>query len=286
MPVLLFLFGFGRHASVAGFVRTSEVVAVLSSDSYYYEEAFNGFREAFDRDVTVLYLNKGALDIGKTTKIVVTFGGKAALQSYPEEIQVINCLASVSFERGRHMVIQMMPAPHLLLSKIKEIQPTIKRLAVFWMSDFMRDYVQRMEQASFAFDVKIISEKLVDAVELPDELRKISGKVDAIWLPSDPLLVTVRNFTMIKDFSWANGVPFYVPTIGLAEKGATGAVYVSYQEMGRLAALEARKVLSGESTGDEIFPEALEVTVNLTAAKKAGLEVPQEVNKKFNRIIQ
>ena len=55
--------------------------------------------------------------------------------------------------------------------------------------------------------------------------------------------------------------------------------------MGRAAGLAAREVLSGEWTLETIYPGKAEVTINLKAAEKAGLEIPKEALEKADKVL-
>jgi ABC-type uncharacterized transport system substrate-binding protein len=132
--------------------------------------------------------------------------------------------------------------------------------------------------------IEVSAERLEDVGDLPSCLRGLKGKVDAIWLPPDPLLISARNFEIIKHFSYDNDVPFYVPTEGLAEQGATAAVSVTYQEMGRTMAVAAKSALTGSAVAAELYSEQIHVAVNLAAAAESALVVPAAAVKAADKV--
>jgi ABC-type uncharacterized transport system substrate-binding protein len=134
--------------------------------------------------------------------------------------------------------------------------------------------------------VQILAEKVQGPGDLPDHLRHLVGeRADALWLPPDPLLVNAQNFTALKEFSWANDVPFYAPNDGLVEKGAVASVSSSFREIGRAAALAALAARSGPVGHKEVHPEKSETTVNLSAATQSGLRTAQDVLRKADRVL-
>jgi len=257
--------------------RAQEVVAVLSSDSQYYLEALRGFQDAWGQSIPSFNMRIETPVITEKTKLVVAFGGKANTLRYPAKTLVVSCMTSA--EGGnRYLYISMAPSPGQVFSKLKLLQPSLKRLAIFWASDSMADYIRQMRQASFSNNIELVEIKLENSDTVPDQLRNIQSRVDAIFLPPDPLLVNISNFATIKDFSSANHIPFYAPTEGLVEKGATASVASSFSEMGRSAALAARELLKGlPQTTTLVYPDKVRIAINLTAARNSTLKVTPEL---------
>src|SRR4051812_36841949 len=88
--VVLLLFLFALPA-LAG--NSPPVVAVLSSQSGPYLEAFAAFQQELGRSVPVVPLEKDAPRLPPGTRTVVAFGGKAALAAYPSDVNLVYCLA-------------------------------------------------------------------------------------------------------------------------------------------------------------------------------------------------
>jgi len=74
-----------------------QVTAVLSSDLGPYGEAYAGFVEAFGQPVTQINLKNDRLQLSADTRVVVAFGGKAALLDYPEDVTLIYCFVFLVF---------------------------------------------------------------------------------------------------------------------------------------------------------------------------------------------
>lgn len=91
------------------------------------------------------------------------------------------------------------------------------------------------------------------------------------------MLITRENLTIMKDFSWANGIPFYGSTKGMTRDGAAASIGVSFAEMGKAAAAAALALGKGDALPDTIFPEQAEITINSDAAAKCGLKFPRAV---------
>ena len=271
--------------------RTQEVIAVLSSDLGPYREAFEGFQESFKRPVSLFNLSERAPKIGEKTRLVVTFGGKAAQWTYPDQVILIYCMApgtrlDLKGRKGRLIEIQMLPPPASVLSRLKEIQPPLKRLAAFWASTSMKEYIEETERISPSFGIKILSERLGGPNEFPDRLRALFyGSVDALWLLPDPLLIGAQSLSALKEFSWSNQIPLYVPTAGLVEQGGTASISSSFREIGRAAAIAAGHALAGEPIQGALYPEKPEVTLSVTSAEKTGLKIPSRALENADKVL-
>ena len=272
--------------AVAGTARAGETVVVLGSDLAPYREAYEAFKVAFGAPVELLPM--GAR-LPKDVKVVVAFGGKAALQRYSDRTTLIYGLApglevTAETHDGSNTMIRMEPEAGALLQKLTEVQPGLKRLGVIWSSEGHGSAMERLAEAIRKRGLKPVVERISGADEMPSALRRLKGKVDALWLPPDPLVINARNFEMIKSYAYGNDVPFYAPVEGLAEKGAAAAVSVSNAEMGRAAATAARDALAGELLPAEIFVSHVRLAVNLSAARECELTVPPSVLKAADKV--
>lgn len=256
-----------------------EVTAVLSSAPGPYQAAFDGFLKAIGREVSPVRLPARPLAAG--TRVVVAFGGEAAIQPYPHDATLIACMAPGLGARLRHrgpfVFVSMKPAPGRLLSELRRLQPGLKRLGVLSDGRDTAGYLPDLRRAAAAIGMEIASPRAVGPNGVPSALRSLlAAKADAIWLAPDPSLATPENFQTIKQFSWDNRVPFYAPTRGLAVAGAAAAVSVAAEEEGRLASELARRALAGEPLPEVVYPTRTSLTVNLESARNAGLAVPQD----------
>jgi hypothetical protein len=266
------------------------VVAVLSSNSGPYQQAFQGFQQAFGSAIPSYTLSEGKPTIPSRARVIVAFGGKAALAHYPMHGTLIYCLApgtKIGPEEHDGPLVKVHTSPAVLLTvqKFKELQPALKRLAVLWAGESIKDYFEHKKDVAGRLGVDLVSDRVTDPDELPNHLRTLKGTVDAIWLPPDAAMVTPKNFATIKEFSLANGIPFYVPSEGLVEQGATASLSASFGEIGALAARMAHQAQDGPPNVDNVFPEKSHLAVNLTAARACNLKISPDILKQADKVV-
>jgi putative tryptophan/tyrosine transport system substrate-binding protein len=269
---------------------SDEVIAVLSSDAGPYWEAYLGLVEALGSKPPSFNLAAGEQPVfTKDTRVVVAFGGKAALLRYPAHASVVYCMAPgmsavPSSRRAPFTKVHMHPPAPVLAEHIKEIQPSLRRLGVLWQSTSFQSLMESLPDAFSAKDVEVVVQRVDGIDDLPGRLRAFKGKVDALWIPPDPLLVNTQSFTLLKEFSWANNVPFYSPTAGLTEIGAAASVSISFEQNGRAAGGAVRRILAGEVV-PEAYAGKVEIVINRSAAENSGLKLSPEILRKADKVI-
>lgn len=279
-------------ALLASPAPAQSVQAVLSADTRPYQEAWAGFRDELGEGAAMSVAGSAAGPSVESARVVVAFGRKAALQEYRGAGKLIIVMApSVQApRRGKRDAarVAMTPSPQVLLERLRALQPGLKRLAVVWKSEFYgKQYLPVLREAGRAVGVEIVSVEVGGNKQegVPDLLRSVYGRADALWLPPDPLVISESHFTLFRDFSLSNRVPLYAPIPSLAERGATASIGVSFRAIGRAAGRAAEAALAGEEAPEVSFPEPAETTLNAGSAAKVGLAVDAATLKSLSRVI-
>ncbi len=278
-------------AVAAASAAAEPVQAVLSADSRPYQEAWTAFRAELGGDAAMSLAGARGSDAALgSARVVVAFGSKAALQEYRGDGTLIVTMAPAvtAHRRGRGEILSvaMTPSPRSVLASLRALQPGLAKLAIVWKSEFYGDeYLAQLREAGKSAGVEIVSVEIDENGDIPDQLRSLYGRVDALWLPPDPLVISESNFLLFRDFSLANRVPLYVPVAGLAERGATAAVGVDFRAIGRATAVVAERALAGRAVPRLTYTEPAETTLNRDSAAKVGLRVDAETLKTLARMI-
>lgn len=265
-----------------------EVVAVLSSDLRPYREAYQALQDSLGRRVPVLPLGEEVRP-PPSAKVVVAFGGKAALARYPPRVALVYAVApgidvSPSDRGGVSVKVPMEPEPSVLLGALRRLKPGLKRLGVPWSSDGVAPTIESLKKAGRELSIQVDAPRLEDPAELPARLRELRTTADALWIPPDPALINARDFATIRQFCRDNGIPFFAPTQGLVEQGADASVSVGYAEIGRAAAGAARTHLDGGSLPVDVYAARPEIGVSASAAKRLGWKTPDEILRAADKV--
>ena len=249
------------------------MLAVLSSDSGYYRQAYEGFQEEWGSSVPFI-LADGAAP-GAAPSAIAAFGSRAARREWPKAALLETCLAPGSRTRpqGELLRVAILPSPAVLVGALKKLLPGLKALRVLWSSDFEADDVAELAAAAEARGIAVDSERIENPALLPERVRAFSGRADALWVMPDPALVNAENFATLREYASAARVPFLAPTEGLAEKGATATLAVSFRDVGRAAAAALKARLNGGAAVGQVHSDRLAVTVSKGAAREVGLDL-------------
>ena len=271
---------------------TQRIAAVLSSDLGPYREALEGFQETVGQPIVVILAGSNTPHVVRDARIVVAFGGKAAMLGYPDDAALVYCMAPgmdlrPSQRNAPTLKIELLPHPGTVLLGLRIVQPSLKRLAVVWSSDGSGPYVREMQVMARQFGIEFMNERLKDGDDLPNVLRSFaSRKVDALWLPPDPVLITPENFAMIRSFATANRIPFYAPTQGLVELGAVAAISASFRSIGRSAGRITRLAQGGRIPDGHFYPDSSDLSINVNAAAACGLRLSPEALRAARKTFQ
>jgi len=259
-----------------------EVAVVLSAPGGAYMEAFSAFQAAYGSEVPYFDASAGKPALPSGVVTVVTIGNRAASLDYPPGVNLINAMAPAFFSKprpggGRGIKISMVPEFKVLLTKLKQIQPSLARLAVFWSAPSFSPYMVPFQEAGAAVGIKVSAHKVTESASLPALLRKTRGEADAFWLPPDPLLISPETLLIFTEFSLGNALPMYTTTKGMVREGACASVGISFAESGAAAAAAAKALRAGAPVPDLVFPAKIEITLNASSAKRCGLRFSPEI---------
>ncbi|HBE88712.1 MAG TPA: hypothetical protein DDW67_06185 [Elusimicrobia bacterium] len=266
----------------AGTASADDTVAVLSDTSGVYMEAFTAFQERYGGKISYFDASRKRPPIPPGVRTVVAFGSKAAAQDYPPETDLVYVMApGFSVRRpgakGATVKISMLTRPDILLAGLKEVQPAMKRLRLFWRAGGYARLPEEYAAAASRAGLDITAVKVGRDEDLPGMLREAVGRMDAFWLPPDPLLISEFTLAVFIKFSQTNGVPMYVSTKGLAQKGACASIGIGFSQLGRAASDAVKELRAGKKLPDTVYPESRQLTLNATAARYCNLHFRPEV---------
>jgi hypothetical protein len=277
--------------SPAGSAAADPVVAVVSSELQAYRAAIGGLQESLGFPVQVLSAAAGDPRLPAGVRAVVSFGSRAAHARYPDGVALVYCMAPATRASdldhpGAIVEIPMLPPPVAVVQLFRDLQPGLRRLAVPWRARTVGRELEDAVEEVRRFGVQMILVQVPDDDAAPDRLRGLPSSVDALWLVPDPLLVNEYTFSLCREFAISKSIPFYAPTAGLVEKGAVAAVAASFEELGRTAAGVAKAALGGEPIPGLVHARVSVVAVNLAAAARAGIAVPDDMLRRAGRVVR
>ncbi len=284
-PLTLLCLGLGACLCLAApRPAAAEGVAVLKSDDLGpYDRFVTGFSVELQRQPRV-YVLKGDEEAvlaelrAGAPELVLALGPKAAtlaMRRLPET-PILFALVP-NWQRyglsGRNVAgIALSRSVARDLETLQAIVPGLGRLGVFFDPRYSKTLIREIRRASEAQGVKLVAVQVSGPEEVARSLRRLEGKVDALWMIPDRTVADVRAFQAVRDFALGKGLPVLALTSTQVREGALLALAPNYGRLGRQAAQIARRILAGTPAGEIGVrePEGLDLVVNLTAARRVA----------------
>lgn len=174
---------------------------------------------------------------------------------------------------------------------VRELLPQMKKLGVFYCTEMIQAVATGEEAAAtakaFGWQSVVGTVTKDELFLLSEKIQALAEQVDAIYIPTDPILGTPEHLDTILRTTDMLGIP----VIGVAEKfvenGVLAAVHCDFYEIGRQTGEPIAKIFQGLDIR-EIKPENPMVkrfSVNLGKANALGIAIQRNVIQKADNII-
>jgi putative ABC transport system substrate-binding protein len=182
-------------------------------------------------------------------------------------------------------VSDMLPvAQHLAM--VKAMMPNLKRLGYLYNAGEVNSKVL---VPTFQAEGKKLGWEIVEATvskssEVFQATKSLVGKVDAVFVPTDNTVVSALESAV--KVCEQNKLPLFNADVASVERGAIAAMGFDYYKHGVQTGALAKRILDGADPAVTPVEYQLELQlhVNLPAAKKMGLTIPDAMLKKADKI--
>jgi putative ABC transport system substrate-binding protein len=276
-------------ASVAADGKPAPVVVLKSSDNTNYNRFVTGFAVESKLRYTEISLG-GNEESGRKAL--------ADLKSQkPPLVLAVGLLAArlaKELVSDAPVVFAMVPAPekHGLsgdnvtgvslhipmrqqLATLKTLAPNTKTVGVMYNPRHSKPLVEQAVAAAQAEGLKVVAAKIDSPDEVPDATRAFLGTIDALWMVPDQTVMNTDSFRHLLKFTFKNKVPFFSVAHRLVESGALVSLSPDYAAIGAQVGRLALKIVNEKVSPKDLpvaDPEGLDIAVNLTTAKRIGVE--------------
>lgn len=176
------------------------------------------------------------------------------------------------------------------LQLIKDIVPTVKTVGIVYSSGEVNSAVQvdiaKKEAAGLGYTLKEAT--ISNPSELAQAVASL-GKVDAIWVPGDNGVTSAIG--VVVQYAESNQIPLFAADAGQVEGGAIATYGLDYYQLGQQTGKMAVKILTeggNPATMAVEMPDSKTppLTINLGAAKRMGVTIPQKMVDSADKVIQ
>jgi putative ABC transport system substrate-binding protein len=174
------------------------------------------------------------------------------------------------------------------LALLREILPTLTRVAVMVNADYSAGVTERIEidTAARKLGIEVVPLTIRRAEDIAPAFDGLKERAEAVYVVGDPLVGVLR--LRINTFALAARLPTmgyqreYVESAGLSSYGT------NFPDQHRRAAELVDKILRGAKPADIPVeqPSKFEFVINLTTAKAIGLKIPEALLLRADELIE
>jgi putative ABC transport system substrate-binding protein len=172
------------------------------------------------------------------------------------------------------------------LELLREVVPGLGRLAILANVDNRSGAVRDMREVQAAartLGLEVVTLEIRRAEEIAPAFEALKGRADALYVCSDPLIITnrIRINTLAR-------MPTIYGTRDHVEAGGLMSYAANFPDLFRRAAEYVDRILRGAKPADLPVeqPTKFELVINLTTAKALGLTVPESFLLRADEVIE
>ena len=271
--------------------RELQVVVVVSQDAPPYRAALTSFQRAMGAEKKPVEVRIVQLQ-GDSSRAPQVMGSLAKV----DLILTLGTLATRESLRRSHdvpVVAGMILSPEELagapnatgvflqfpveteLEWLARLVPSIRRVGIIYHSDESKARVAQAERLAPGVNLAIQAYQIDRPQELPDALKNLADRADALWGVTDPMVFNPETAKSLLLFSFRHQIPLIGHSTPWVKAGALYALDRDYADIGAQCAEMAEKILDGQSVGSlpPVPPRKVRYTLNRRTAQqmKIGL---------------
>jgi putative ABC transport system substrate-binding protein len=174
------------------------------------------------------------------------------------------------------------------LQLIKDIVPTAKKVGLIYNSSEVNSQVQVdiADQVAPELGLELVKVTVTASSEVMQAAQSLTGRVDAIYLPTDNMVIS--SLPAVMKVAEENKIPVIAGESDAVKSGALATIGIDYYELGRTTGEMALRILKGENPADMAIEgqTGSDIVINLQTAKRTGITVPEEVQAKAKELIK
>lgn len=226
--------------------------------------------------------------------ILVTLGGEAMgfARSYFPNVPtvfalVMNDQASVLAHNISGIALDLPPFTEF--SMYKMVLPRMRRVMTFYAPKKSKALIAQAERELKQLDIQLLAYPIHQASEIPGLFKEHAAEADAVWLLTDPLVMSEDTFEFLRDEATAAHLPFLCSTFeDFAYHGALMSVSVDFANVGAQAASLVQLIADDTQRSDAtgvISPIGGRLVVNQAVADRIGVVIPPRIKPFISRLI-
>ncbi len=277
--VLFLLSTFAAWSEAAG------ILAIKSARIKPYDDALDGFRSSFDRDVTEVVMTEA-----ESAEVMRKLHNSGAEAVFAIGMDALNLARSVGDIPVIYAMVPHAPThnsdskpisgvsmyipPDRYIRSMLDVFEGSKRIGVLYDPKNSESYIKEALQSAQTMAVELVLRKVSKPTEIPALIDSMKNKIDVFWMLPDVTVVNPETVKYLLLFSFQNKVPVFTFSRKYVEIGSAAGLYAAPFDMGVQAGEMARKIVT-EKNPKAVRADAKKtvLVVNRKIIKKLGIRV-------------
>lgn len=174
------------------------------------------------------------------------------------------------------------------VSLILEIVPGVKTLGTLYNAGESNSVflIEKLNEACDELDIEVVEKTVSTSADVLAAANALVGQVDAIWVGTDNTVVTGLE-ALIKVCE-ENDIPLFASDDPSIERGAIACWGFAYYDIGYQTGQMVAKILDGTDASKISVEkgETISLSVNVAAAERMGVTIPQSVIDKAETVYE
>ena len=283
------------------YVYGQSVTVIKSGKIEPYEQAFDGFKSRYNGRITEFLVPKTPKDKKDVwanieteppdTILAIGIGALLYAKEKTNSIPIVYCMVMDPEKHGIRnsknitgITLKISTKDQML--KLKSVMPNLKKVGIIYDPNNTKYIVKEAVKIAKALRIDIVTEKVRTQKAVPKALRKLNGKVDALWLIADASVITRDSFNFIILYTLENNIPLMAYCEAFVLAGALMSLSENYLEIGKQAAKIVNDIADkkGNRFGTIVAPEHSYFIINIKTAKTIGINIPREVIESAHKV--
>ncbi|MBM4054255.1 MAG: hypothetical protein FJ264_06185 [Planctomycetes bacterium] len=285
------------------FSETAENVLIINSDLSIknYSLAQTGFKSIIPNPKGEINLGSKWKDTSEIEKrireinpaIIYCIGIKAYL--FARELKNDATLVFSSIINWRRLTldentygISSELLPNVQLTMYHYLFPRTSKIGILYSKEYNEEWMNLAREDAEDIGLRLVGVPIGKKTNITSALKKLLNNVDAIWLTSDPMVLSktdsVRDIFRQCD---AADIPVFTYSEAFIDAGATLVISADIPTIGKQAARLALDLLSQKKRNEKVnTPAGSHISINLKKVQKSNLLLNTEALDSVNQIIQ
>lgn len=230
-----------------------------------------------------------------TPKLILAMGPLAAQVAKEAglKIPVVFCMVSNPYRyglAGENLVGISMDVPGELQFKLyKSVVPHLKTIGVIYDPEKSEELVAEAALAAEKLGLVLLKVPVTSPKRVPDAMRSLLGKIDALWMVPDDTVLTTQSFRYFLVTSFEKKLPFLAISDIFVKVGALATIAPDPDELGRQICRLISQIQNGQLDLKKVnilSPVETQLVINVKTAEKIGLVLSPEILQSASKLYQ